>query len=339
MAPTRKRPEEMTREELLELVLSEHEEGIWIKFSGKGVARRLARKVQPRTSRRLAKYSCGSEEEQARNLVIEGENLQAMVTLYGERNQVDLILADPPYNTGKDFRYNDRWDEDPNDPGLGELVDADDGGRHTKWMKFMWPRLTLMRDMLKPSGVLAICIDHNELFHLGQMLDEIFQGNRLAIINWQKSYSPKSDSAHVSTGTEYVLVYAKDDEVAKTGLELRTAEMDARYSSPDGDPDQWKGENAFARSAKTHQGMIYAIQSPFTGELHYPPDGGCWRSEKRRMKTWLNEWIDGSGLSYTTQNRNDGKQPALVLKGPKRDGASPCSGQALCSGASGTRSA
>ncbi len=79
MAPTQKRLEEMTREELLDLALSEHEEGIWIKFSGKSVARRLARKVQPRTSRRLAKYSCGSEEEQARNLVIEGENLQAMV--------------------------------------------------------------------------------------------------------------------------------------------------------------------------------------------------------------------------------------------------------------------
>ncbi len=36
-----------------------------------------------------------------------------MVTLYKERGQVDLILTDPPYNTGRDFRYNDRWDEGP----------------------------------------------------------------------------------------------------------------------------------------------------------------------------------------------------------------------------------
>ena len=45
----------------------------------------------------------------------------------------------------------------------------------------------MMKAMLKPGGVLAICIDHRELFHLGQMLDEIFgEQNRLAIINWQK---------------------------------------------------------------------------------------------------------------------------------------------------------
>ena len=55
-------------------------------------------------------------------MVIEGENLQAMVTLHRERDKVDLILADPPYNTGRDFRYNDRWDSDPNDPDLGEVV-------------------------------------------------------------------------------------------------------------------------------------------------------------------------------------------------------------------------
>src|SRR6266699_2028109 len=156
----------MTREELLDLVCSQREGGIRITFAGKDVAKRIARKVQPRTSRRFAKYSVGTEEEQARSLVIEGENLQAMVTLHRERGKVDLILADPPYNTGRDFRYNDRWDEDPNDPDLGELVTEDDGARHTKWMKFMWPRLKVMWDLLKPSGVLAICVDERELFHL-----------------------------------------------------------------------------------------------------------------------------------------------------------------------------
>ena len=45
-----------------------------------------------------------------------------MVTLYKYRGQVDLIVTDPPYNTGEDFRYNDKWDKDPNDPNLGELI-------------------------------------------------------------------------------------------------------------------------------------------------------------------------------------------------------------------------
>jgi adenine-specific DNA-methyltransferase len=150
--------------EELEAFRSQAEEGIRITFSGKDVAKRIARKVQPRTSRRIAKYSFGGDEDQARNAIIEGENLQAMTTLYRDRGQVDLILTDPPYNTGRGFRYNDKWDEDPNDPDLGSEVTLDDTGRHTKWMHFMWPRLKVMRDMLKPSGVLAICIDHRELF-------------------------------------------------------------------------------------------------------------------------------------------------------------------------------
>jgi len=64
-----------------------------------------------------------------------------MVSLYKYRGQVDLIVTDPPYNTGEDFRYNDRWDEDPNDPDLGALVPAEDGSRHSKWLRFMVPRL------------------------------------------------------------------------------------------------------------------------------------------------------------------------------------------------------
>jgi adenine-specific DNA-methyltransferase len=51
-------------------------------------------------------------------------------------------------------------------------------------MKFMLPRIQMMQKMLKPGGVLAICIDYRELFHLGKMLDEVFgEKNRLGIIN------------------------------------------------------------------------------------------------------------------------------------------------------------
>jgi adenine-specific DNA-methyltransferase len=151
----------------------------------------------------------------------------------GSEDNTARPSGEPPYNTGGDFRYNDKWDKDPNDPDLGEFVGSDDPARHTKWMKFMYPRLQMMKAMLKPGGVLAICIDNRELFHLGQMLDEIFfEENRLAIINWEKSYAPRSDNRHVSTATEYVLVYAKNEKLAKTGLEPRTDSMDAKWLFP-----------------------------------------------------------------------------------------------------------
>ena len=199
-----------------------------------------------------------------------------MATLYRERGQVDLIVTDPPYNTGTDFRYNDRWEEDPNDPGIGDLVSADDGGRHTKWMRFMWPRLQMMRLMLKPGGVLAICIDHRELFHIGQMLDELFnERNRIAIINWQKSYTTRGDSGHVATTTEYILVYTRNEDSAKTRLLPRTDTINARYRNPDGDPRLWKSGHSGGPNPETHKSMVYGIQHPFTGDIIYPNERNC----------------------------------------------------------------
>jgi adenine-specific DNA-methyltransferase len=235
-----------------------------------------------------------------------------MVSLYKYRGQVDLILTDPPYNTGGDFRYNDRWDKDPNDPDLGAIVPAEDGSRHSKWLRFMAPRLWMMKEMLRPGGVLAICIDHREVFRLGMLLDELFQeSNRIGIINWQKSYAPRNDQKHLSTATEYVLVYAKNLERAKTSLLPRTEEMNARYLSPDGDNEVWKPGDLTAPGAESHPGMLYAVQSPFTGLLHYPSDGRCWGSEKRRMKAWLEAW----GSQYVERDLKDGKAKALVIKG------------------------
>lgn len=95
--------EELSRDQLLDLLEATNEGGIRIGFSGKTNARRLARAVRPRIIRPVEKYCVGTADSRATNFVVEGDNLQAMATLYKERGQVDLILTDPPYNTGKDF--------------------------------------------------------------------------------------------------------------------------------------------------------------------------------------------------------------------------------------------
>jgi len=107
--------------------------GIKIYFSGKSNALRVIRKVKPRVLKEILELSIGSEEEKNQNIVIEGDNLMSMATLYQYHGKVDLILTDPPYNTGNDdFRYNDKWDKDPNDEGLGDYVKSDDTSKHTK---------------------------------------------------------------------------------------------------------------------------------------------------------------------------------------------------------------
>lgn len=300
----------MSKDELLKIVKKMLSGGISVMFHGKKSASEIKRKVRPRIMKMDKKLSVGSEDEAAKNMLIEGENLQAMVTLYNYKGAIDLIVTDPPYNTGQQFRYNDKWDTDPNDPELGEIVTLDDGSKHTKWMKFMLPRLQMMKDMLKLGGILAICIDDNELYHLGMMLDEIFgEENRIGIINWQKSYSPKNDSKHISSATEYVLVYAKDKDRAMTGLLERDESMNSRYKNKDNDPSgEWTGGDPTASRVTAKD--RYAIQSPFTGTLHYP-GAGSWRNPKKQMKKWLSEW----GSEYVEKDLKDGRPKALVIKG------------------------
>ena len=46
------------------------------------------------------------------NMIIEGENLESLKCLLsGYRERVTCIYIDPPYNTGKDFVYSDKWNE------------------------------------------------------------------------------------------------------------------------------------------------------------------------------------------------------------------------------------
>lgn len=307
--------DKLSREELIRVLIDRDGEdlgGIKLTYPGQTPPWQIVRRVQPRSQRIEKKYCHGSESEQCENVIMEGENLQALVSLYKYRGQVDLVLTDPPYNTGQDFRYNDRWDTDPNDPDLGALVSIEDGSRHSKWLRFMTPRIWMLKEMLRPGGVLAICIDHRELFRLGMLLDEIFgERNRVGIINWQKSYAPRNDQKHLSTATEYVLVYAKNTEQSITSLLPRTLAMNARYLSPDNDPKLWKPGDLTAPGDTSHPGMVYAVQSPFTGELHRPTKGRHWSNEKKRMKAFLAQW----GSNYVDQDLKDGHPPALVIKG------------------------
>src|SRR5665213_925592 len=98
--------EAFSREELIRLLRDRDADeagGLRLHYKGQTPPWRIVRRVQPRRQKIEQKLSFGSEEEQVSNLIVEGENLHAMVSLYKYRGQVDLILTDPPYNTGSDL--------------------------------------------------------------------------------------------------------------------------------------------------------------------------------------------------------------------------------------------
>jgi adenine-specific DNA-methyltransferase len=145
------------------------------------------------------------------NMVIEGDNLQVMVSLRPQyRSAVDVAYLDPPYNTGKnDFRYSDHRFHDPNaDSDDAVYVTNEDGGRHTKWLNYMGPRLHLVHELLADSGICFVSISDVELFRLGMLMDEIFgEANRLGVIVWKSALD--NNPTRVATGHEYILCYAK----------------------------------------------------------------------------------------------------------------------------------
>ena len=120
------------------------------------------------------------------NLFIEGDNLEVLKLLqrsyYGK---VKMIYIDPPYNTGKEFIYPDKYAESLDtylayaglidDEGKKFSTNTPNEGRfHTKWLNMMYPRLYLARNLLKDDGVIFISIDHNEAGNLRLLLNEIF---------------------------------------------------------------------------------------------------------------------------------------------------------------------
>ena len=224
------------------------------------------------------------------NFLIEGDNLASLHLLKKSyRGKIDLIYIDPPYNTGnKDFRYDDAF------------VDKNDLFTHSKWLSFMDKRLRIARQLLSENGAIFISIDDNEEASLQMLCDSIFGVDCfVSNIAWQRTYSKRNDSKGIPAEVEHILVYSKQPLWMPKRLP-RTAEMNENYKSQDGDPREWSSVTISAPGAATHQGMVYAIQHPITGEYMYPPKGRCWSFGQPQMFSYMNEWAE-----YVLQDVND----------------------------------
>jgi len=147
------------------------------------------------------------------NLIIHGDNLEALKALVPRyAGKVDVIYIDPPYNTGKEgWAYNDKVNSPLMKEWLDKVVDPDDLERHDKWLCMMWPRLTLLHELLKSSGVILVSIDDNEASSCRMVLNEIFGAdNHIATLVWKNATD--NNPTLVAVEHEYVLCYCKANE-------------------------------------------------------------------------------------------------------------------------------
>ena len=137
------------------------------------------------------------------NLLIKGNNLLALHSLKEQfAGKVKLIYIDPPYNTGEDFQYNDKFN-------------------HSTWLTFMKNRLEIAREFLREDGVIIVHIDDNEQASLKYLMDETFgRENFVETFIWNNTDNPPSLSKKSRKRVEYIHCYEKnkDTSIAYKGI-------------------------------------------------------------------------------------------------------------------------
>ena len=213
---------EMLKQLLSPDVVEEGDERYEFTWVGKKQA--IAEAARP-TTKTLRPVKADSRNwDTTENLYIEGDNLEVLKILQESYlGKVKMIYIDPPYNTGHDFIYRDKfqrsqaeedqqagvYDEDENQ--LFENTESN-GRFHSDWCSMMYSRLTLARNLLSDDGVIFISIDDNEMDNLKKICDEIFSSpNYLATFKWNRTAKAPSLSHSVRIKYEYVLCYKRNE--------------------------------------------------------------------------------------------------------------------------------
>lgn len=269
---------------------------------------------------------------------IEGENLEVLKLLQESYlGRVKMIYIDPPYNTGKDYVFPDDYIQ-PHKRYLSEIGQADSEGnaltsdldlsghKHSNWLRMMYPRLDIARQLLCDDGVIFVSIDDNEVHNLRMLMNQVFgEENFVATVIWEKKYSPQNDAKWLSDNHDYVLIYGRNKERWRPNLLPRTEEANARYTNPDNDPrGRWKSSGLDVRTYTPD--YDYPITTP-SGRIVYPPKGACWRMPKKKFEEMVADnriWFGEDGNNVPSIKRflsevRDGITP-LTIWGRKEVG-------------------
>ncbi len=268
---------DLLRQELSDHIVEGPQERYRLDWPGKRAAAFAANAPIAKTLRPVREESVNFDT--TKNLFIEGDNLDALKLLQESYlGKVKLIYIDPPYNTGRDFIYNDDYAQSTDEyllrsgqsdkAGTRLVTNSDTNGRyHSDWLSMMYPRLKLARNLLHQSGIIAISIDDNEVSNLRLACDEVFgRQNFVAQFVWTTKNAARGvpPKTLLMSNHEYIVVYARTiDNVRFQGIDRDESD----FSNPDGDPrGLWRSESMKATGT---QDNFFTIRDPRTGNEIY----------------------------------------------------------------------
>ncbi len=222
----------------------------------------------------LKKVKTASVGDNSQNLIIHGDNLEALKALMPHYvGKIKCIYIDPPYNTGNEgWVYNDKVNSPKIKQWLGKVVgrESEDLTRHDKWLCMMYPRLKLMRDLLADNGFIFVSVDDNEHCNLRGAMDEIFlEKNHITTIAWQRKKESSNDSRNISVKAEYIVVYARSEIAQLNLLSLSESYIETAYKLPTKEFPHGKWRPVPIATTKGHKsgGYTYEIVTP-SGKKH-----------------------------------------------------------------------
>lgn len=213
-------------------------------WPGKRAAKAAASAATTKTLRPCREESVNFDTTE--NLYIEGDNLEVLKLLQTSyAGKVKMIYIDPPYNTGHDFVYRDKFsltqkeledeagsfDEDGN---RFEVNDSAEARYHSNWCSMMYPRLKLARNLLRDDGVLFMSIDDNEVENLVRLSKEIFgERNYVGKIIVKSNPRGSMSESELAGLHEYLALFAKDRDISSIAGHKLSDDMLSEYKYHD----------------------------------------------------------------------------------------------------------
>ena len=302
---------DVLKQELSNDIVEGNKEKYQLTWPGKKEAILTANTPCNRTLRPIREKSV--DFDNTKNIYIEGDNLEVLKILQESYlNKIKCIYIDPPYNTGNDFIYNDKFVNEDELEKSGQIdkcnnkliTNIDSNGKfHSDWLSMMYARLKVARNLLKNDGVIFISIDDNELANLKRLCDEIFgENNFIGCFTRATGTTTGQDGNKVGSSLDYCLTYSKSENFSLTGIELDEKDL-KRFTEKDE-----KGVYSSLQLRKTgnadrkedRPNMFYPIAAP-DGSQVYPfgPTNylSRWRVAKNTFEQLCNDnmiiWKEG----------------------------------------------
>ncbi|MDR1478427.1 MAG: site-specific DNA-methyltransferase [Planctomycetaceae bacterium] len=200
--------------------ITESYDGYKLGFIGKNYARLQTGRLPETMIVPDIKHNSQNENKNSKNIFITGDNLEVLRHLQNAyAGKIKLIYIDPPYNTGKEFIYNDKFefDDEKLKTALGydkneitRLKSLQGKSSHSAWLMFMYPRLKFAQKLLNDDGVIFVSIDDNELANLRLLMDDIFgEGNFVSnsVVITNRS---GRDYGGIAQTHDYLVIYTKN---------------------------------------------------------------------------------------------------------------------------------